>query len=85
MVFRIGYERSYLNVSDNFRCLVCGPRPPAYSERFDSLFALKRQTTQLDGATTQAAKKLHPLSERLASLGIMGDKCRNPLKHLNTL
>ena len=30
-------------------------------------------------------KKLHPLSERLASLGIMGAQLRSSLKPLNTI
>ena len=34
---------------------------------------------KLDGTGTQTWKKLHPLSERLASIGIMGDQLRAPL------
>ena len=35
--------------------------------------------------TAKAANILHPLSERLACLGIMGDQLRAPIKHLITV
>ena len=55
----------------------------------DSKFEITNREIQLKNlpiqSTPKVEKKLHPLSERLASLGIIQDELRAPLKPLNTI